>query len=109
MASLNSCNFIGKLGRDPEFKFTPSGIGVANVSIACGEKFKNKAGEMEEKTEWISLVFWGKLAEIVNEYVRKGDEIYVSGRMQTEKYKDKEGADRYSTKVNCDKMQMLGS
>jgi single-strand DNA-binding protein len=109
MASLNQCNFIGRCGRDPETRFTPSGTAVSNVSIACSEKFKNKAGETEEKTEWINLVFWGKLAEIVSEYVKKGSEIYVSGRMQTEKYTDKDGNERYSTKVNCDKMQMLGA
>jgi len=108
MASVNQCNFVGRCGKDPETRFTASGMQVTNVSIACSEKFKNKSGTMEEKTEWISLVFWGKLAEVVAEWVKKGQEIYVSGRMQTEKYTDKDGHDRYTTKINCDKMQMLG-
>jgi single-strand DNA-binding protein len=108
MASLNRCDFIGRVGKDPEVRFTAAGTAVANTSIACSEKFKNKSGEWEEKTEWVNLVFWGKLAEIVGEYVEKGKEIYVSGRLQTRKYQDRDGKDRYSTEVNCDKMQMLG-
>lgn len=108
MASVNQCNFIGRAGRDAETKFTPSGQAVANVSIACSEKFKNKAGEMEEKTEWVNLVFWGKLAEIVGEYVTKGKEIYVSGRMQTRQY-EKDGVTRYATDIVCDRMQMLSA
>jgi single-strand DNA-binding protein len=108
MASLNRCDFIGRLGATPEVKYTASGTAVASCSIACSEKFKNKSGETQEKTEWINLVFWGKLAEIVGEYLEKGKEIYVSGRMQTEKYTDKDNVVRYATKINCDKMQMLG-
>jgi single-strand DNA-binding protein len=108
MASLNRCDFIGRVGKDPEVRFTAAGTAVANTSIACSEKFKNKSGEWEEKTEWVNLVFWGKLAEIVGEYVEKGKEIYVSGRLQTRKYQDRDGNDRYSTEVNCEKMQMLG-
>ena len=108
MASLNRCDFIGRCGKDPDTKFTASGMSVSNVSIACGEKFKNKSGEWEERTEWINLVFWGKLSEIVAQYVSKGSEIYVSGRMQTRKWDDKDGNTRYSTEINVDKMQMLG-
>ena len=109
MASLNRCDFIGRVGKPPETRYTTSGTAVASLSIACSEKFKNKAGETEEKTEWVPLVFWGKLAEIVGEYVTKGKEIYVSGRFQTRKWQDKDGNDRYTTEVVCDKMQMLGS
>jgi len=108
MASLNRCDFIGRCGKDPEVRYTAGGTAVASVSIACSEKFKAKSGEWEEKTEWVNLVFWGKLAEIVGEYVAKGKEIYVSGRMQTRKWQDKEGNDRYSTEIVCEKMQMLG-
>jgi single-strand DNA-binding protein len=108
MASLNQCNFIGRCGKDPEVRYTAAGTAVASVSIACSEKFKGKSGEWEEKTEWVPLVFWGKLAEIVGEYVTKGKEIYVSGRMQTRKWQDKEGNDRYTTEINCGTMQMLG-
>jgi single-strand DNA-binding protein len=108
MASLNRCDFIGRAGKDPEVRYTAAGTAVASLSIACSEKFKNKGGEWEEKTEWVNLVFWGKLAEIVGEYVVKGMEIYVSGRMQTRKYQDRDGKDRYSTDITCEKMQMLG-
>lgn len=108
MASLNLCQFIGRTGKTPETRHTQSGTAVSSVSIACSEKFKNKAGEMEEKTEWVNLVFWGKLAEIVAQYVDKGKEIYVQGRMQTRKYEDKDGVTRYSTEVVCERMQMLG-
>lgn len=107
MASLNQCNFIGRCGRDPEIKYTASGQAVGNVSIACSEKFKNKSGEWEERTEWVNLVFWGKLAEVLGEYVKKGSEIYVSGRLTTRKWQDKSGNDRYTTEIVGDKMQML--
>lgn len=108
MASLNAVHLIGRCGKDPEQRFTPSGAAVTTVSIACSEKFKNKAGETEERTEWVNLVFWNKLAEIVGEFVQKGKEIYVSGKLQTRKWDDKEGVTRYTTEVVCDKMQMLG-
>jgi single-strand DNA-binding protein len=108
MASLNQCNFIGRVGKEPEIKYTGSGQAVANLSLACGEKFKNKSGEWEEKTEWVNVVFWGKLAEIVGEYVEKGRELFVSGRMTTRKWQDKDGKDRYSTEIVAEKMQMIG-
>ena len=108
MATLNQCSFIGRCGKDPDTRFTASGQAVTNVSIACSEKYKNKAGETEEKTEWINLVFWGKLAEIVGKYVTKGSEIFVQGRMETRKW-EKDGVTKYATDIVCDKMQMLGS
>ena len=108
MASLNQCNFIGRAAREPETRFTGNGQAVTNLTIACGEKFKNKNGEYEERTEWVPLVFWGKLAEIVAEYVTKGKEIYVSGRMQTRKWQDKDGNDKYTTEIVGEKMIMLG-
>lgn len=108
MASLNRCDFIGRAGKDPETRFTASGTAVSSLSIACSEKFKNKSGEWEERTEWVNLVFWGKLAEIVGEHVAKGKEIYVSGKLQTRKWEDKDGNTRYSTEVVCDKMILLG-
>ena len=108
MASLNQCNFIGRAGKDPDTRYTAAGTPVSSLSIACGERFKNKAGEWEEKTEWVNLVFWGKRAEIVGEHVSKGREIYVSGKLQTRKWEDKDGNTRYSTEVVCDKMILLG-
>ena len=108
MASLNRCDFIGRLGKAPEVKYTASGTAVASFSIAVGEKYKDKSGEWVEKTEWINLVFWGKLAEICGEYLEKGKEIYVSGKFTTRKWQDRDGVDRYSSEVVCDKMQMLG-
>lgn len=107
MASLNQCNFIGRVGKTPEIKFTASGTAVANLSIACSEKFKSKSGEWEEKTEWVNIVFWGKLAEIVGEYVDKGKEIFVTGRLTTRKWTDKDNKDRYTTEIVGEKMQML--
>jgi single-strand DNA-binding protein len=100
---LNSCSFIGRLGKDPETKFMPSGEAVTNLSIAVGWKTKEKEG-----AEWISLVAFGKLAEICGEYLKKGSQIYAQGRMRTRKWQDKEGRDRYTTEVVMDRMQMLG-
>jgi single-strand DNA-binding protein len=110
MASLNRCCFIGNLGQDPEMKYMPSGDAVANVSIACNETWKDRdSGEKQERVEWVRLVFFKKLAEIVGEYLAKGSQIYAEGRMQTRKWTDKQGVDRYSTEIVCDKMVMLGS
>jgi single-strand DNA-binding protein len=100
---LNQCNFIGRCGRDPESKFTQAGKQVVNVSIACTEKYNG-----EERTEWVNLVFWGKLSEIVEKYVKKGSLIYVSGKMQTRKW-EKDGQTHYATDINCREMKMLGS
>lgn len=104
MPSFNRCMFIGHAGRDAEVRYTASGMAVANVSIAVSSKVKG-----EEKTEWVSLQFFDKLAEIAGEYVKKGSPIFVEGRLQTRKWTDKEGADRYSTEIVVNTMQLLGS
>jgi len=108
MASLNKCFFIGNLTRDPEVKYMTSGETVTNVSIACNEQWKNKAGEKQESVEFVNLVFYKKLAEIAGKYCRKGASIHVEGKMKTRKWQTKEGQDRYSTEIIVDQMQMLG-
>ena len=107
MASLNKVMLIGNLGKDPEVRFTASGQAVASFSLATSEKFKGKTGEWEERTEWHNITLWGKLAEIAGEYLSKGKTIYVEGRLQTRKWQDKSGNDRYTTDIVGDKMQML--
>ena len=107
MASLNKVMLIGNLGKDPEVRFTASGQAVASFSLATSEKFKGKSGEWEERTEWHNITLWGKLAEIAGEYLSKGKTIYVEGRLQTRKWQDKSGNDRYTTDIVGDKMQML--
>lgn len=110
MASLNRCEFIGNLGKDPECRFMPSGEAVANFSVACTESWKDKdSGEKKEATEWVSCVAFGKLAEIVQTYLKKGAQVYVSGAMKTRKWQNKDGQDRYTTEIKLDKMLMLGS
>lgn len=105
---LNQCQFIGRLGNDPETKFLPTGGAVTNISIACGEKWKDKqTGQPQERTEWIRVVAFGKLAEIMGEYLRKGSQVYISGSMRTRSW-DKDGQKHYSTEIVADKMQMLG-
>ena len=97
---LNSCSFIGRLGKDVELKFMPSGDAVANFSIACNDDYKNKeTGEEVNNTDWINIVVFGKLAEICGQYLHKGSKIYISGKMKTRKWQDKEGNNRYSTEV----------
>ena len=107
---LNRCEFIGRLGQAPETRYTTSGKAVASFSIACGSQWKDKeTGEKKESVEWINCTAFDKLAEIIGEYLVKGSQVYVSGKMKTDKYQDKEtGKDRYSTKVIVDTMQMLG-
>lgn len=106
---INKVILIGNLGNDPEVKYTASGSAVANVSIATSENWKDKAtGENQERTEWHRIVFFGKLAEIVGEYLKKGSQVYVEGRLQTRKWQDKEGQDRYTTEIVANEMQMLG-
>ena len=107
MASLNKVLLIGQLGRDPELKYVNDNQAVANFSLATTEKFKGKSGELEEKTEWHNIILWGKLAEIAGEYLTKGKTIYLEGRLQTRKWQDKDGHDRYTTDIVGDKMQML--
>lgn len=108
MASLNLTQFIGNVG-SIETKYLPSGEGVTNISLAVNDKYKNKAGELVDSTEWVRVSFFGKLSEIAQKYVKKGDPLYVSGQMKTRKWTDKDGQDRYSTEIRGDKMQLLGS
>jgi single-strand DNA-binding protein len=102
MNDLNQCQFIGRLGKDVELRYTPTNDPVANISLACGWKNKEKEG-----TEWINVTAFGKLAEVVAQYLSKGSQVFVQGKMKTEKY-TKDGVDRYSTKIIADKIQMLG-
>ncbi|MEZ0137345.1 MAG: single-stranded DNA-binding protein [Candidatus Reddybacter sp.] len=108
---LNQCNFIGRLGRDPESRFMPSGGAVANFSIACGDDYRDKqTGQKVEQVNWISIVAFGRLAEVVGEYLRKGSKVYVSGKQVTRKWQDKAtGADRYTTEIVANDLQMLDS
>lgn len=106
---VNKVILVGHLGSDPDIKYMPSGSAVVNVSLATTDAWKDKeTGEKREKTEWHRLVFFGKLAEIVAEYTRKGSQIYAEGRLQTRKWQDKEGNDHYTTEIICNDMQMLG-
>jgi single-strand DNA-binding protein len=111
MASVNKVIIVGNLGRDPETRYLPSGEAVTNISVATTETWKDKAsGEKKEATEWHRISFFGKLAEIAGEYLKKGSQVYIEGQLRTRKYQDKEtGKDRYSTEIRADRMQMLGS
>lgn len=106
---LNQCNFIGRLGKDVEIKFTSSGNAIANFSIACGDDYKDKQGNKVEKTNWINVVIFGKLAEICGEYLSKGSQVFISGKQVTRKWTDQNGHDRYSTEIVANDMKMLGS
>ena len=111
MASVNKVIIVGNLGRDPETRYLPSGEAVTNISVATTETWKDKvSGEKKEATEWHRISFFGKLAEIAGEYLKKGSQVYVEGQLRTRKYQDKEtGKDRYSTEIRAERMQMLGS
>ncbi|MBK7051202.1 MAG: single-stranded DNA-binding protein [Rhodoferax sp.] len=108
MASVNKVILVGNLGRDPEVRYLPSGDAVANVTIATSSKYKGKDGNMVEETEWHRVTFFGKLAEIVGQYLKKGRSIYVEGRIKTRKYTDKDGVEKYATDIIANEMQMLG-
>jgi len=109
MASVNLVVLIGNLGKDPEVKYTAGGQAVATFSIACNESWTDKdSGQKKERTEWVNIVVWGKLAEICGEYLKKGKQVYISGRLQTRSWDDKDGNKRYMTEVVADKMVMLG-
>jgi len=110
MASVNKVIIVGNLGRDPETRYLPSGEAVTNISIATTDTWKDKAtGEKKEATEWHRVAFFGRLAEIAGEYLKKGSQVYVEGSLRTRKWQDKEGKDRYTTEIRADTMQMLGS
>lgn len=110
MASVNKVILVGNLGRDPEVRTFSNGDRVANVTIATTDKWKDKqSNEMRESTEWHRIVFNGRLAEIVEQYLRKGSQIYVEGSLRTRKWTDKDGLEKYTTEIRADQMQMLGS
>ena len=107
---VNKVILVGNLGKDPEVRYSPNGQAITNITIATSESWKDKTtGDKQEKTEWHRVVFFGKLAEIAGEYLKKGSQIYVEGRLQTRKWQDKEGPDRYTTEIGANEMQMLGS
>ncbi|HXN14812.1 MAG TPA: single-stranded DNA-binding protein [Usitatibacter sp.] len=108
MAAVNKVILLGNLGRDPEVRYTPDGIAIANVSLATTESWKDRSQAPHEKTEWHRVSFFGKLAEIVGQYLKKGSQIYVEGRLRTRKWTDKEGHEKFTTEVVADRMQMLG-
>ena len=110
MASVNKVIIVGNLGRDPEVRYMPSGDAVANIAVATTDKWKDKqTGEQKEQTEWHRVSFFGKLAEIVGQYLTKGSQIYIEGKLQTRKYTDKDGVEKFATEIRADTMQMLGS
>ena len=110
MASVNKVILIGNLGRDPETRYTADGAAITNISLATTRRYKDSSGQQQEETEWHRVSFFGRLAEIAGEYLRKGRPVYVEGRIRTRKYQDKEtGQDRYSTEIVAENMQMLGS
>ena len=110
MASVNKVILVGNLGRDPETRYMPDGAAITNVSIATSFAWTDKAsGEKKEETEWHRVVFRARLAEIAGEYLKKGSQVYVEGRLRTRKWQDKDGQDRYTTEIMADSMQMLGS
>ena len=107
---VNKVILVGNLGKDPEVRYSPNGGAVANITLATSESWKDKTtGEKQEKTEWHRVVFFGRLAEIAGEYLKKGAQVYIEGRLQTRKWQDKEGKDRYTTEIVAGEMQMLGS
>ena len=110
MASVNKVIIVGNLGRDPETRYMPNGEAVTNVAVATTESWKDKnTGEKKELTEWHRITFYRKLAEIAGQYLKKGSQVYVEGRLQTRKWTDKDGVERYTTEIIADTMQMLGS
>jgi single-strand DNA-binding protein len=107
---VNKVILIGNLGQDPDTKYMPSGSAVTNLRVATAEVFKDReTGQQQERTEWHSVAMFGRLAEIAGEYLRKGSQVYIEGRLRTRKWQDKQGQDRYSTEIIADQMQMLGS
>jgi len=106
--SVNKVILVGRLGKDPETRYMTSGEAVTNCTLATSENWKDKSGEKQEKTEWHNLVFYRRLAEIAGEYLKKGSQIYVEGKLQTRKWQDKEGKDRYTTEIVVNEMTMLG-
>ena len=109
MASVNKVILIGNLGKDPETRYTADGAAITNASVATTHKWKGSDGQKKEETEWHRIVFFGKLAEIAGEYLRKGKPVYIEGRLKTRKWADKDGLEKYSTEIVAESMQFLGS
>jgi len=110
MASVNKVILVGNLGRDPETRYAPSGDAICNVTIATTDTWKDKSsGERKEQTEWHRVVFFGRLAEIAGQYLKKGSQVYVEGNLRTRKWTDNNGQERYTTEIRADEMKMLGS
>jgi single-strand DNA-binding protein len=105
---LNKCMFIGHLGRDAELRYTTGGTAVANFSLATTEKWKDANGQKQEKTEWVKAVLWGKTAEALQQYLVKGKQVYIEGRMETRKWSDKDGNDRYTTEIKVNDIKLMG-
>ncbi|MFC3095292.1 single-stranded DNA-binding protein [Alteromonas sediminis] len=105
---VNKVILVGNLGNDPEVRYMPNGNAVANLSLATSESWKDQQGQMQERTEWHRLTMYRRLAEVAGEYLRKGSQIYVEGKLQTRKWQDQQGQDRYTTEIIVDQMQMLG-
>lgn len=108
MASVNKAILIGNLGADPELRYTSNGTAVASFNMATTERYKDKNGDQQERTEWHSIVCWGRMGELANEYLRKGRSVYIEGRIQTRNYEDKDGIKRYKTEIVAQQMQFLG-
>jgi single-strand DNA-binding protein len=108
MASVNKVILLGNLGRDPETRYTTGGDAVTNLRIATSEQWKDKNGDKQERTEWHTVVLFGRQAEVAGEYLKKGRSVYIEGRLQTRKWTDKEGVEKYSTEVVADRMQLIG-
>ncbi len=106
--SVNKVILVGNLGKDPELRYTPSGAAVANFTIATTERFRDRDGQTQEKTEWHNIVAWRQLAEICGKYLHKGKQVYIEGKIQTRSYDDRDGNKRYITEIVADQMQMLG-
>ena len=104
---INKVILIGNLGQDPEVRFSPNGVAIANLRLATSESWKGQDGQMQERTEWHRIVMYRRLAEIAGEYVKKGSKLYIEGKLQTRKWQDKDGQDRYTTEIVADEMQML--
>jgi len=104
---LNQCNFIGRMGKDPETKYMPSGESVVSFSIGCGDDYKDKSGNKVERTNWVRVVAFGKLGEIIAQYCKKGSKVFVSGKYVEQKWKDKNDQDRYTTQIVASEIQML--
>ncbi|MFH2034854.1 MAG: single-stranded DNA-binding protein [Candidatus Zixiibacteriota bacterium] len=109
MAGINKAILIGNLGKDPELRYTPGGQAVASFSLATGEKWRDKDGVMQDRTEWHNIVVWGRQAEIAKEYLAKGRQVYIEGRIQTRSWEDKDGNKRYTTEIVAQKLNFLGT